>query len=297
MNKAGNINYVLKRQVVKLLSGIWIATLSLCFDSFGQTIPLHVGTSHPIRDEFGAPLQGYVGAASCDRVEILMAPDGVAHAPLLDGSPTQGNVVWEGGVTFMGSQVAPLPTNSGLFAASLAKPRPATGVRLFVRVFNAPTREAASFYGDSAVFTVSENPSQTYDVNIGTLQPLDPNDNDGDGLNNSMEKSLGSNPENVDTDGDGRSDYEEYVAESPLTDSSYLIADFHMDGNGHPVVAWEASPDNSYRIEYTTDLDGGSSTFEELSGAVTAGDLTAETIVTNELPDACGFFRVRRIEP
>jgi hypothetical protein len=47
-------------------------------------------------------------------------------------------------------------------------------------------------------------------------------DRDGDGLNNAFERSIGSNPFRSDTDGDGWSDWTEYVSGSDDTDPSSI---------------------------------------------------------------------------
>ena len=62
-----------------------------------------------------------------------------------------------------------------------------------------------------------------YDFVDGNFLPNDTAnglDDDGDGLNNSWEKSLGADPNNPDSDGDGMSDGDEHRAGTGATDSN-----------------------------------------------------------------------------
>jgi subtilisin family serine protease len=71
---------------------------------------------------------------------------------------------------------------------------------------------------------------------IPTNLPPDPDDLDGDGLSNSLEASIGTDPLLADTDGDGLSDYQEVAwdgndtAYVPGADTDPLLADTDGDG-------------------------------------------------------------------
>ncbi len=77
----------------------------------------------------------------------------------------------------------------------------------------------------------------------------DDDDNDGDGLTNGYEKSIGTSMDKADTDGDGLNDYEEIVKYK----TKPLAADTDEDGlkDGDEVITYRTSP-----MEKDTDRDG-----------------------------------------
>ena len=81
------------------------------------------------------------------------------------------------------------------------------------------------------------------------LGSSDDDDNDGDGLTNGYEKSIGTNMEVADTDGDGLSDYEEVVKYH----TNPTVADSDGDGlkDGEEVMTYHTSP-----LDKDTDHDG-----------------------------------------
>ncbi|HEY3296674.1 MAG TPA: OmpA family protein [bacterium] len=82
-------------------------------------------------------------------------------------------------------------------------------------------------------------------IRLGAPNP----DPDGDGLNNKLEKQLGTNPKNPDTDGDGLTDGDEYLKYH--TDP--LIKDTDTDGltDGDEVLKYHTDP-----LKKDTDGDG-----------------------------------------
>lgn len=264
-----------------------------------QIPPLFIGTSHPITDEFGVLLQGcpQQPPEARDRVEVHLAWNGQVDPPGTDGAPTTNNPVVERGVTTIGNQIAIPGENSGLFAVGFPERLP-VGSRLFVRAFNAPTLEEASFYSDSAVMEIGSNPDAIYDVVLSAMQPLDSGDEDGDGLNNSLEKSLRSNSRLADTDGDGMSDFVEYRCGTDLNDAaSFLhIRGLHFDADGQPEVLWLSSSGKHYQVECVVGDLAQPAAFAACGPIVTA----AGAVMTNRLSGAAGpekiIFRIRLVE-
>jgi outer membrane protein OmpA-like peptidoglycan-associated protein/outer membrane protein W len=81
------------------------------------------------------------------------------------------------------------------------------------------------------------------------LGSSDDDDNDGDGLTNGFEKSIGTSIDMADTDGDGLNDYEEVVKYK----TNPAVADTDGDGlkDGEEVVTYHTSP-----MDKDTDHDG-----------------------------------------
>jgi hypothetical protein len=124
--------------------------------------PLDVTASQPIYNSDGATLLlgsnpyaasfGYPVVAGCLVQVIDAGSNGIADAPDYNGNPTGDDAVI--GATTIGSGIAPDVTLSGRFSASIYPP-PATGSRVYIRVFNAPTSTAATCYGQSSLFIVA----------------------------------------------------------------------------------------------------------------------------------------------
>ncbi len=133
---------------------------------------------------------------------------------------------------------------------------------------------------------------------MGAMQPLDPADDDGDGLNNSWEKSMGSDPLLDDTDGDGMSDHAEFKARTDPTDpeSNLRLAGVRFDPDGNAVVTWRSAPNVSYQIEVAGGglMQGG--LFSGVGQLVTATDSWAETTIPADTFGDEGLFRIRLAE-
>jgi hypothetical protein len=265
--------------------------------------PLHVGAIKPISNELGVVLRGNASAnpATCDRVELLWASNSVSYPPDFDGSPAPDNPSVAGGASWIGSLTSPALLNPGIFGMSIGGAnRPPSGSRLFVRVYNAPTREAASFYTDSQIMTVVGNTVLLAEI-AATTNAMDPRDNDSDGLNNSWEKSLGSNPNDGDTDGDGMSDRDEFRAGTGLTDpdSFLVVADVRRDGDNGLQIEWAAVAGKTYAVEYSTNNLPAQASYQEFSGHVTAdgsSDRACKLIPDGQIPSRMQI-RVRLVEP
>ena len=142
--------------VVALLA----ATASSVFAQGGVVTPVHVGALEPIKDEFGTNLHGSAlsNPDDCDIVQVLWASNSVINPPAYDGSPDSANPPVEGGLSHIGNLTASILSEPGFFSVAIGDPRPISG-RMFVRVFNAPNLDDASFYADSQILTLSGNNS------------------------------------------------------------------------------------------------------------------------------------------
>lgn len=280
-----------------------------------MTTPLHIGNTNAILNEFGHVLPGNNSNPGA-LVMVLWASNNTIYAPATDGTPHAANPPVSNGVTAIGRSVAPWLLNSGLFSISIAEPRPGSG-KIFVRVFNKPTLEESSFYADSEIFTIAGN--KEFIASIGpTVVALDEADDDGDGLNNSWEKSYGSDPNDPDSDGDGIPDGEEHLigthpaladtdgdgmpdndelraGTSPTNPASFLgMARLTMQG-GNLLVEWNSVTGRNYRLQSARSLIGAE--FEDIAGETFSATGTQSSLV---LPSPLGaeslIIRVRLVE-
>ncbi len=260
--------------------------------------PLQVEAQNPIVDEWGTNLHGSATDSPTNRdlVQLLWASNSVIYPPSYDGTPNPENPVVEDGISSIGNMTAPSLHEPAVFNAPLLNPRPVDGT-LFVRVFNAPTLEESSFYSDSQLLTINGN--EVLFANVpATTSPIDPRDSDGDGLNNSWEKSIHSNPSLPDSDGDGAGDYSEFRAGTDLldTNSVFLMAWVSADADGNAVVGWSSVPDKQYQVEYTADDLLANPVYTNVSDIVTATGTVTEVIVPGGFGNEGGQYRVRLAE-
>ena len=124
--------------------------------------PLDVTASQPIYNSDGVTLLpgnnpfagnfGYSVVAGC-LVQILDAGTNATSDPIaLNGNPTGDDTVLA--TTSIGAGIAPDVTLSGRFSVSIYPP-PASGSRLYARIFNAASLATATRYAQSSLFTVS----------------------------------------------------------------------------------------------------------------------------------------------
>ncbi len=274
-----------------------LVALALAWPSsaFALTTPLHVAADTPIKDEFGQNLQGssISDPSERDLVQILWASNSIADPPDYDGVPTANNSPVENGMTSMGSLTAPDLSNPGYFGVSIADPRPSSG-QLFVRVFNAPTLDEASFYADSEILVINQNQVLIAKISA-TTNAIDPRDPDGDGLNNSWEKSMKSDNARWDTDGDGVSDGDEFWAKTGILDeqSKFIVANLSAGPGNSAVLTWDSVPGVKYQVQYTTDDLDADPQYTDIGETITASAETTQLVVANGLNDARGHYRVR----
>jgi len=283
----------------------------------GLTPPLYVGNVAPVLDQYGRPMFGSndeTAALDRSRVEIRLATDGIIRPPTTNGVAHAKNpLLTPESICGMGEN-ASIP---GFFAMVLSE-RPASGTKVFARVFNAPTAAEASFYADSQITTGPASDSSLV-LTFGVAQPLDAGDADEDGLNNSWEQALGTDDRSTpDYDGDGMSDLNEMLAGTDATSASSLLA-FRLiqretaaqapAGAGtewtKPVrVRWQSVPGKKYRLEYLPQLVGNDPetgkpyAFDLVGSEVTAEDDEFEIDMLVDVPAdvATGTFRVKLVQ-
>jgi hypothetical protein len=261
-----------------------------------QQIPLSVSVTEPIRNEYGQPLSRPGG----ELIQYLYVNGAVFPPDPVTGEPHTNNRVIA--TSRIGQGVSPGLGIDGVFSAKVT-PRPSG--EIIARVFNAPTLKDASFYADSQPFVVEGwGPAAmaTFVPDFGaTTNAIDPRDDDGDGLDNSWEKSLGSNRNLVDSDGDGIGDNAEFRAGTSLTDDADFLAVVELIplAGGHAEAHWNAVPGKRYQLEF---VEGGmlsdDATFTPIGGVVTAaeGSDKATRWIENGLSYEAGFFRVVLVE-
>ena len=277
---------------IKLSPRIWgiILTGVFIFSAEGRAgivPPLYVGNRTPVRDEFGRPMRGSpvpAEAANRCRVEIRTTTTGQVYAPGTNGATSPYNpLLTTNSVGGMGANVE--AADSGLFCLSFPK-RPAAGTLVFARVYDAPTVAEAAFYADTSLATVPAGGSSLA-LDFGPLRPLDPGDDDGDGLNNSWERALGTaDRPTADYDDDGMLDLHEMLAGTDPTDAASLLevrgAWSETNVPGYDPLArmlhvqWPAVPGKSYQLEAAARLGpdpetGAATAFVPLGEVLTAG--------------------------
>jgi len=204
---------------------LWFPGLSI---SFGQSarIPLPVEQHAPVLDQFRLPLAregNYL-------VHVLSAGDAIRAPDVDTGAPHPSNTVLF--TTRIGAGID--PSTHGGFIASLI-PRPSQP--FFIRVYNASSPTAATFYEDSAPYY----PSDSLDAGfvpalLATTNPINP-DVTVDGMTVSMKRSLGLNPNLVDTDGDGYSDLDELAMGTSATDAGEFVPALEVAINAAGVIS------------------------------------------------------------
>jgi hypothetical protein len=277
--------------------------------------PLHLGAQGPVSNEFGVLLSGNANQPGC-AVRVLWATNGI-YPPDLDGSPNPSNAPVVGGQCGLGFLTSPYVATSGLFGL-LLHPRPTNGL-LFVRVFNHADPTQASFYADSPAMNVSG--ASVLAVKLGaTTNALDSGDDDSDGLNNSWEKSYGSNPAVPDSDDDGLNDGDEHLLglspiradtdDDGVTDShewragtdgrnpgSYLGVSELLPTQADLLIQWASVTGKLYQVEAADGLaqPAAFSNVTEIIPADAAG--ITSTTLTNALEhEALRLYRIRLVE-
>jgi len=277
--------------------GVWLALSAVPAVAQLDT-SLGLWLNLPVKNERGQTLQGNDGAPY-ELVMVLWASNNWAYPPAdVIGNPDPRNPLMESGLAHIGDNV----TQQGRFSwtydeVTNLNPRPKSG-RIFMRVFNGPDLGSSSFYGDSEILVVPTNGGVVAGTVYMTSTPLDTDDDDGDGLNNSWEDSEGTSRDDQDTDDDGLDDNQEHLTGTDGTDpDSYFQVVWIRPSGSDAIVAWPSVAGKKYRLQYTED---------ELSVEapqymnVTAEDIEASGAVTEYVvPDGMtlrGFYRVWLVE-
>ncbi len=286
--------------------------LSAVCASAGVSSPFYVGNVAPVLDEYGRPMRGShrsSDAASRPLVEIRTSTDGIIRPPSIGGSPHPYNPLLSADSTGgMGMNTA--SSDSGLFCLVLDS-RPPPGTQLFARAFNAPTWAESSFYADTPMATVpAPSSGVSLQVTFGAAKPLDSGDDDGDGLNNSWEKTFGTDDRaTADYDDDGMLDLHEMLAGTSPTDptSRLEFCAIRREGTATgkdgdeaescPVrMRWLSVPGRSYQIQYVPTLLG-EQVYIPVGDVVTAAEGETEMELLVEMPEdaVAGTFRVKLV--
>ena len=280
----------------------------------GIVTSLYVGNVEPVLDEYGRPMRGSplpAEAANRCRIEIRTTTTGIVYAPGTNGASSPYNpLLATNSVGGMGENAE--VADSGLFCLSFAD-RPATGTRIFARIYDAPTAAEAAFYVDSALATVTSNAASLV-LAFGAVRPLDAGDDDGDGLNNSWERALGTyGRPAADYDADAMSDLHEMLAGTDPTDATSLLelrgawSENNVAGYDPQTrllhVRWPAVPGKSYQLEAAARLAADPTTgappeFLPVGDVLTAGaDETALDVwVDISGGDVKQLYRIRIAE-
>ena len=266
-----------------------VATLALGLTSAISAPPPIVSqviqASAPIYDQSGKILQGnepsreelgmhYIRGCY---VQILLTTNDVIYPPFKDGRNDPRNELL--GSSYIGYGIDPDEYFPGKFSTMLS-PRPAHGAKIFVRVFNQPSLEISAFYSDSQIYTVSQLADTCFFADVpNTTIPLDADDDDGDGLNNSWEVVNGSHPDKVDTDGDGYTDLEEMAAgtDSDDIDNFLQIVGISRVGNSL-LVQYMSGRDKQYHVQQANNLQ--STNCFAVCSAITTGQVSGISTVS-----------------
>lgn len=231
----------------------------------GIVSPLYVGNITPILNEYKQPLKGTWGEHTneCCLIEIRFANDGIIRPPYKDGSAHPLNPLLRASKSGLNA----CGENTGLFCEIFTKRIDPTN-KIFARAYNDSTIEKSSFYSDTPVYEIPSGPKSTLALDFDPIRPIDPDDDDNGGLNNSWEKSLGTYDKfTSDYDNDGASDYEEMLAGTNPKDANSI---FRIESINHlsnqTEIVWTCVPTRKYQIQRTLNL---TEPFTNFNGIIT----------------------------
>lgn len=167
-------------------------------------------------------------------------------------------------------------------------------------------RPAHGFVGtDTVTFDVTDGLTNSAMATL-TLIVRAPTDSDADGIPNYWEALYDINNPNDDRDGDGRSNNQEYLANTDPRDGNSVLrmASIFRATNGHSVVTWRSVGGTHYRVQFSdgnADL-GFSGVFADLPRSASVeidpspiGVSSSMSFTDDMLPPAVRsrFFRVK----
>ena len=183
-------------------AGVWMTAneIPLLVDvtPAAQTKTMRAYTTGRVTDWRGRSLKGDGGPGAPLYQLIYAGANGVPDAPAADGSPTGDDVVLYTSVEFNAFGrfgAIKVPANEEQFDRVFVHAL-ASGGKLFVRAWNAASFDAAQAYGDSNLYTLNANTSQSYDFGSWAVnQPSQPSrDSNGDGIPDGYAIGLGLDP-------------------------------------------------------------------------------------------------------
>jgi hypothetical protein len=269
----------------------WVGTVAAAVAIFAVAqnapaqlaLPLDVTASAPVLDANGAVLPGN-NPASADYgltaipgvlVQIIgVGSNGVAHLPNLDGSPSGGDTVLYTTVIGQGMDLG--NDNSGRFATSFSPP-PSSGMRVYARVFNAPTMQNATAWGQSA--TIATADAVVIDLSLLGLKAA------------TMPMGIDLNS----IDSKGVSYFQELIANTdPLNPRDLFAVSSLLLASGQGNVAVQGHTGRSYTLQRSTDAFGDSMTWSDI---VATGLLSTDQnlILNDPNPPSTtrAFYRVK----
>ncbi len=262
----------------------------------------------------------YTADGQANRVQTFGSDDGFGWIYGSSGSSTgKFNWVWDaqpgmGGLLYLADlnnnriqivntspvrTVAGVVTNTGLPLATLNLPRGVAPAPDSDALYVADTYNNRVLRLRVLVDSDGDGIDDVWEIMHG-LNPLDPSDAaldpDGDGVTNIGEYRLGTDPHNLDTNGNGLYDGAELMAGSDPTALGGPMT-LRITGMGRvpPVLTWLADSGTIYRVQWTTNLVDGfwmdaATLTSAWRGAVA---LTNAFTGTNDVE----FIRVRRVTP
>jgi hypothetical protein len=244
-----------------LMAAGWLTAQSVQAMNQGVlTTPLQVMAEHPVINEFGSVVLASYERPLAERpkVVILQPGPGGPVPPMTNGAPVES--VYSGGDTRMGAMVSPSAGDAGVFAATLADPRPMQSEQIFVRVYNASTIEDSLFYADSPVYTAPSNNTALY-VSVGAVTNIiDP-------YRDSMNRGV---PDwwqhlNYGTNWVNEVDPQAQLGDSGMSiKSAYIVGMMDPFADSDPFMITSVEPyysGTNYADYVWTDSDDGSATF------------------------------------
>lgn len=208
--------------------------------------------------------------SSGSSIHVYKTLDGIIYEPDHNGTPHGNNVLIAS--SKIGAGVDPALKDAGIFSISIPKSNVSD---FFVRVFD------KGFYIDSEIHTIT---SKTLPINIifnTTMSATDERDFDGDGLNNSWEKTYGTDINVSDTDGDGYTDEEEVCLNTDPNNSNDVFTVYGVEVLEEDLIlTWDAKGG----VEYVVQKSNGDLLVSNLVWEAIETNFFGIVVITNKDP-------------